>query len=361
MRSLLFLLLVSCLSACSSAQRRDAGERNPVFELPSGRLASDQLWFLSEIDRGTHRKFEYRTASGVLFLDRVLCPRKVAGSSRYVHDYPVAYGISPGRFNIDLDPLDLNVLGSPAEDQPGVPRLVRVVGMMKFDECEEVPCREERQWKQDWKVLAVEESDPSYENVGDVAALPEGDRKAITEFFSNYKGPKKDKNGREHPQTRVAGFLGKAETLALIQKDFPLMAEEQRAEEVETCLDRYDELAEARPEPVMNSGYLSCLQRVRNPQALPGAGAFDFFLRYNAGMRLLSLKEEGITLANSLDRMEARKKNGKTYFRFVGLDIPEPGTGASVQEWVETKNRNAGCPKGWPAQHYEARPLVDKE
>jgi hypothetical protein len=137
------------------------------------------------------------------------------------------------------------------------------------------------------------------------------------------------------------------------------MTEEKRAEEVEACLDRYEELAEAKPEPVVNSGYLSCLQRVRNPQALPGAEAFDFFLQYNAGMLLLSLKEEGINLANSVERMEARKKKGKTYFRFVRLDIPEPGTGASVHEWVETKNRNAGCPEGWPAQHYEARPLVD--
>lgn len=336
-----------------------------MFHVPAGKLGPDQLWFLSEIDRGTFRKYEYRTSTGAFFLDRVLCPRKIAGESRFVHLYPVAYGISPGRFNIDGDPLDLNVLGSPGEDQPGIARIVRVIGMMKFDECEEVPCRAggagSNQWKQDWKVLAVEDGDPAYEHVADASQLPEEDKKAIREFFSSYKGPKKDARGREHPQTRVAGFLGREETLALIAKDFPQISEEERAGEIETCTDRYDELAEAKPEPVMNKGYLSCLQRVRNPHALPGSPAFEFFLAYNAGMRLLGLGEEGVTLENSLARMEQRKNKGKTYFRFVGRDVPEPGTGVKVYEWVETKDRNKGCPADFRPQHYEARPLVDRQ
>lgn len=363
MRKILFPVLLSCsFLSCSSQQKRNpfaAPEVNPVFTIPEGRLAPEQLWFLSEIDRGTHNKYEYRTSSGVLFLDRALCPRKVAGSSRTVQDFPVAYGISPGRFNIDLDPLDLNVLGRPAEDTPGLPRIVRVIGTMKFDECENVPCRSEKEWKEDWKVLAVEDADPSYEHVADVTNLSTADVSAIKDFFSNYKGPRKGADGREHPQTRVTGFLGKADTLALIAKDFPLLTEEKRKEEVDDCEARYEELAEAKPEPAFNEKYLSCLQRVRNPHALPGSKSFDYFLRYNAGMRLLGLKEKDVTLENAFARMEARRGAGKTYYRFVSRDQPAPGTGVEVFEWVETKDRNKGCPENFPAQHYASRPLVD--
>lgn len=331
-----------------------------MFTVPEGKLAPEQLWFLSEIDRGTHKKYEYRTSSGVLFLDRTLCPRKVPGSNRIVQDFPVAYGISPGRFNVDLDPLDLNVLGRAVEDTPGIPRIVRVIGTMKFDECEAVPCRSEKEWKQDWKVLAVEDADPAYEHVGDVGGLAAADVGAIKDFFSSYKGPKKGADGREYPQTRVTGFLGREETLALIAKDFPLLTDEKRKEEVEDCEARFEEIAEAKPEPVMNENYLSCLQRVRNPQALPGRPAFDFFVRYNAGMRLLSLKEKDVTLENALARMEARRGAGKTYYRYVTRDLPSPpGTGVDVFEWVETKDRNKGCPEGFPRQHYESRPLLD--
>lgn len=357
---MIFFVMAGFLSSCVSQRLKNDAEKNPVFDLPAGSSKADELWFLSEINQGTHRKYEFRTATGELFLDRVLCPRKVAGQNRYVHNFPVSYGISPGRFNIDLDPLDLNVLGKAKEEDVGKPRRVRVIGMMKFDECDEVPCLEEKHWTQDWKVLAVEESDPAYKEVMDVSSLPASDRTAIVDFFSNYKGPKKDAKGREYPQTRVTGFLGKKETLALIQRDFPLFTPEQRREEVEACQDRYSEIAEAKPEPAGNPAYLSCLQRVRNPRALPGSPDFDFFLKYDAGMRLIELKEKDVRLSNSLARMGDRKMAGKNFYRFVSRDLPVPGTGAPVFEWVETKDRNKGCPAGWPGQHYESRPLVDR-
>jgi|GEM_PF-4918257 len=328
---------------------------NPVFDLPEIELPADELFYLNEISQGTHQKFEFRTSTGEFFLDRTLCPRKVAGSERLVHDYPVHYGISPGRFNIDLDPLDLNVLGNGSHSL----RRVRVIGMMQFDECEKVPCLEERQWKQDWKVLAVDILDPAYSDVKEASQLPTRDRLAIVDFFSNYKGPKKDESGKEHPQTRVTGFLGKKETLALIRKDFPLMSKAERAKEQQDCDSLFSKIASSVPQPKPNDFYLRCLQRVRNPLALRDSASFDFFLKYNAGMRLLDLGEASATLENAFALMQARKEKGKTYYRFVGHDRPAPGTGNAVFEWVETKNRNSGCPKGFPAQHYESRPLVD--
>ena len=62
---------------------------------------------------------------------------------------------------------------------------------------------------------------------------------------------------------------------------------------------------------------------------------------------------------NAISRMEARKKAGKKYYRFVGRDIETPpGTGAKIYEWVKTVNRNKGCPKDFPPQHYEKLPLI---
>jgi len=335
----------------------NAAFANPVFDLRGFALPSDELYFLKEISLGTHQKFEYRTATGELLLDRTLCPRKVVGSERFVQNYPVHYGLSPGRFNVDLDPLDLNVLGNGTDS----PRRVRVIGMIKFDECEKIPCLSENQWIQDWKVLAVDTRDPAYLGVNEVSQLPPSDRSAIEDFFSNYKGSKKDQAGKEHPQTRVTGFLGKQETLAIIHQDFPFLSEKDRAKEVMDCASLFSTIAQTRPLPKENPTYLSCLQRVPNPHALKGSASFEFFLKYNAAIRLIQLGDGTATLENAFSLMQARKDKGKTYYRFVGHDQPAPGTGNPIFEWVETKNRNSGCQKDFPAQHYDSRPLIDRE
>lgn len=85
---------------------------NVVFESPGKVESPDELYFVAEIAEGSTGKFELRTATGQLFLDRVLCPRKVLGTDREVHAFPLSYGITPARFNVDGDPLDLIVAGS---------------------------------------------------------------------------------------------------------------------------------------------------------------------------------------------------------------------------------------------------------
>ncbi len=357
------LILVASLLAFSCSHSR----LNPVFSSPEEPLPQGELLFLSESAQDTHQKFELRTATGEIFLDRVLCPRRVPGSKRTVQNFPVSYGLSPGRFNVDLDPLDLIVLGSPGVYQRMAsagnlePRRVRVIGMLKFDECENVPCKQEAQWANDWKVFAVDVEDPAYAEVRETRDLPEADRYRVTEFFSNYKGAKRGPDGVEHPQTRVTGFLSREEAMKLVAKSFPVLSKKERSSEIERCEARYGEIAKLRPEPLAkDENYLGCLQRVRNRLALPGSAHFDYFLRFDAGQRLLELGEKNVTLASSLKRMQERKEMGKTHYRFVDRDMPSPpGTGAPIFEWVKTKSRNDGCPEGTPAQHYETRPLLD--
>src|SRR5262245_48937796 len=128
---------------------------NVVFETSSQvKLNEGELPFVCEIPEGSANKYELRTASGQLFLDRILCPRKIHGTNKEIHGYPLSYGITPGRFNVDGDPLDLIVVGSgefyraQAKSGGPKPRLVRVVGILRMEECEEPPCKV-AQWVQD--------------------------------------------------------------------------------------------------------------------------------------------------------------------------------------------------------------------
>ena len=86
-------------------------EFNPVFRGESVSLPDGEVFFVAEIPRGEVRKFEMRTATGQVIVDRTLCPRLVPGTQRRVDAVPATYGFSAGRFNVDGDPLDLLVLG----------------------------------------------------------------------------------------------------------------------------------------------------------------------------------------------------------------------------------------------------------
>lgn len=337
-----------------------------VFDLPAGSLKDNELHFVSEIAQGTHKKYEFRTSTGRLFLDRVLCPRRIAGTDEMLQDYPTSYGISPGRFNIDRDPLDLIVLGSGeiyrsmAKAGKVKPRKVRVIGLMKFDECEKVPCTEEKHWTEDWKVFAVDPADKAYAKVKSAEDLPAAEKAKITGFYAHYKGAKKDDKGVEHPQTRVTGYLTPEETWKIVNRDFKRMGKKERATEVKACEKLFLKVAKERPAPTAGKEYLDCLQRVPNPLAQPGSKHFDFFLKHNAAALLLGLGEEKADPESAFALMEKRKQKGKSYYRFVSRDLPAPpGTGAGIFEWVLTKDRDAGCPEGWPPQHYLARPLID--
>ena len=84
---------------------------NVVFSKSTG-LNSDELMFVLEIPKGSIYKKELRNPSGHFILDRVICPQKILGSSHTIQAYPIHYGIAPNLFNVDLDPLDLLVVGS---------------------------------------------------------------------------------------------------------------------------------------------------------------------------------------------------------------------------------------------------------
>ncbi|MEM7385169.1 MAG: inorganic diphosphatase [Verrucomicrobiota bacterium] len=119
--------------------------RNNVFFVPEDPLAGDELSFVVEIPKDSPMKYETRTATGQLFLDRELCPRQVLEEGKpagWVHGYPAHYGFAAGRFNEDGDPVDLLVFGGDEKyegmirDRRVEPQTVRVIGLVKMEECD---------------------------------------------------------------------------------------------------------------------------------------------------------------------------------------------------------------------------------
>ena len=359
-------------------------KQNNVFYVSDDQLASDELNFVVEIPNGSPMKYEMRAATGQLFLDRELCPREVLVEGEqvgWVHGYPANYGFAAGRFNEDGDPVDLLVFGSDETYQSMIrdrsiePRKVRVIGLLKMEECgrlldEGEPCSEEEHWSQDWKVLAVD-LDGDYADLTEAKQLPQEDMDLLERFFSNYKGPI-ESGGKLYQQTRVAGVMGKSETLDTFMPAFVAVTSEARAKRMTDCQrlfhQRLADFDQSPPSPDFDPDFLACLHEVHESAFFESEENFSFLLNYGAYQLLFLLakgdpdKMEGITLENAVSVMQSRRDNDyETHFRLVSLDLPEPGLGTPVFEWVKTKNRNDGCPEETPVQHYEKRPLVDFE
>lgn len=359
---LLLLLLFSCTRSKTFYKDflNQALNNNPIF-ISSGSVPGEYD-FLVEIPGGSPNKYEFRTATGQILLDRIICPRNVLGTDKWIHSFPANYGISPGLFNEDGDPLDLLVLGNRKTykkmilDKLVKPRKVRIIGTLLMEECDKVPCME-NDWIQDWKILAVDKDDPSYKLIQTTKDLPAGKKRELAQFFSNYKGARKHKKNN-YPLTRVAGFFEKEKTLPLIQSKFESMDPAKREKEIKNCHTIFEsKLRKKAKKDKFDKKYLKCLQRVYYKHFLPNSPHFPFYLRYNAYQILLYLGEDA-KFKNAFKLMKKRRKEKKTYYRYVSFDSPSPGTKSPIFEWVKTLNRNKGCPPGFPQQHYKANKLI---
>nr|HRO65875.1 inorganic diphosphatase [Candidatus Dojkabacteria bacterium] len=71
---------------------------NPLFELPVGDNAPEEINMLVETPMGSINKFEFHTNTGLLKLDRVLFEKL---------PYPIEYGAIPQTWDEDEDLLDV--------------------------------------------------------------------------------------------------------------------------------------------------------------------------------------------------------------------------------------------------------------
>lgn len=146
-----------------------------------------------EINAGSLNKYEIITETGTLKLDRV-------GYSSM--SYPFAYGAIPCTWDLDNDPLDVEIVNVTEPLVPGSLVEVRVIGIMKFIDWGEV----------DDKVIAVINDDKRSAHIKSFEDLGEQFMKETTYYWEHYKDLKKPGTGK------VEWFFGVEEAVRIIKE-----------------------------------------------------------------------------------------------------------------------------------------------
>ena len=146
---------------------------------------------LIEIPYGSKNKYEVDKATGRIRLDRVLYSAM---------SYPGEYGYIEDTLAPDGDPLDILVITS----EPTVPGCIvpaRVLGYLATMD----------RGKEDYKLIAVADCDPRYDNVQTLEDMPPFILDEISNFFQNYKV-------LQNMQVDVWGYFSLDATLQIIEQ-----------------------------------------------------------------------------------------------------------------------------------------------
>lgn len=122
---------------------------------------------LIEIPLGSKNKYELDKKTGRIMLDRVLYAAMI---------YPAEYGIIENTLAPDGDPLDILVICS-EPTFPGCVVPARVLGYLSMIDGGNL----------DYKLIAVVDCDPRYDDVRELTDLAPFVLKEISNFFANYK------------------------------------------------------------------------------------------------------------------------------------------------------------------------------
>ena len=161
----------------------------PVYEKKDNAVIN----CIVEVSKGSLNKYELITEAGVLKLDRV-------GYSSM--SYPFTYGAIPQTWDLDNDPLDVEIIGVTEWLVPGSVVEARVIGVMKFEDGGET----------DDKIIAVLAGDKRMDHVTDVSQLGDYFQKETQYYWEHYKDLKKPGTGK------VEGFFGKDEAMKIIDE-----------------------------------------------------------------------------------------------------------------------------------------------
>lgn len=146
---------------------------------------------LIEIPYGSKNKYEVDKTTGRIRLDRVLYSAM---------SYPGEYGYIEETLAPDGDPLDILVITS----EPTVPGCIvpaRVLGYLATMD----------RGKEDYKLIAVADCDPRYDNVKKLEDLPPFLLDEISNFFQNYKV-------LQNMQVDVWGYFSLDATMQIIEQ-----------------------------------------------------------------------------------------------------------------------------------------------
>jgi inorganic pyrophosphatase len=167
-------------------QKPSKYQYNLLHVLPSfAEEAKNVVNTIVEVSTGSINKYELITESGQLKLDRV-------GYSSLA--YPFTYGAIPQTWDLDNDPLDIEIVEITEPLVAGCVAEVRIIGGMKFTDDGEV----------DDKIIGVLASDKRVDHITSIEDLGEHFKKETKHFWETYKALKK-------PGTGVVGEFVNAE------------------------------------------------------------------------------------------------------------------------------------------------------
>lgn len=156
-----------------------------------------------EVSTGSINKYEIITESGQLKLDRV-------GYSSL--SYPFTYGAIPQTWDLDNDPLDVEIVNITEPLVPGSIVEARIIGAMKFIDGGEV----------DDKIIAVLASDKRVDHIKTVEDLGGYFKKETTYYWENYKALKKPGTGA------VGEFLSAKDGISIVKESAERYEKEYR-------------------------------------------------------------------------------------------------------------------------------------
>lgn len=146
-----------------------------------------------ELNSHTLNKYEIITESGQLKLDRV-------GYSSL--SYPFAYGAIPCTWDLDGDPLDIEIVNVTEPLIPGSIVEARIIGVMKFNDGGET----------DDKIIAVLNNDKRVDHITSYKDLGEYFEKETSYYREHYKDLKKPGS------CKVEGFFDVAEAHKIMEE-----------------------------------------------------------------------------------------------------------------------------------------------
>lgn len=152
----------------------------------------EEIFALIECPKGTKNKYELSKNTNIILLDRVL-----HSSVIYPHDY----GLIPGTFAEDDDPLDILLLIT-SPTYPMVLVNAKPIGVLIMEDEKGL----------DEKILAVAHDDPHYRDFDEISDVADHVLDEIKEFFRTYK------NLEEPKYAEVKEWKGKAEAIKIIRK-----------------------------------------------------------------------------------------------------------------------------------------------
>jgi len=142
-------------------------DRGPYARIPAGTHLPAGVNAIVEIPKGKRSKFEVDPESGLVRLDRYLY------SSSH---YPGDYGFIPQTLAEDGDNLDILVLVNEPTFSGCLIR-ARAIGLFRMTD----------RGQNDYKVLAVPDSDPLFAEFQDLRDVPQAQLREIEHFFATYK------------------------------------------------------------------------------------------------------------------------------------------------------------------------------